>query len=162
VRSLVSLFSLLAIACLAACSRPEPPTIVAERVRVTSIGPTSIALDVTATVTNPNQIDLVARSLTAHIVVAGAYDVGTVEIPVTTVLPAGRATKLDVPLTVNVKDLSGLAALALASSTIPYSVEGTVGLGGDLIHVELPYRLESSIPKDQLVSAAMKGLGAAH
>lgn len=130
--------------------------------RVTSIGPTSIALAVTATITNPNQIDLVARNLTAHIVVAGTYDVGTVDLPVTTVLPAGRATKLDVPLTVNVKDLSGLATLALTSTAIPYSVDGTVGLGGDLIHVELPYRLESSLPKEQLVNAAMKGLGALH
>jgi LEA14-like dessication related protein len=135
---------------------------VPERVRVTSIGPTTIALDVTATVTNPNQIDLVARNLTAHIVVGGTYDVGTVDIPVTTVLPAGRATKLQVPLTVSVKDLSGLATLALTSTAVPYSVDGTVGLGGDLIHVELPYRLESSLPKEQLMNAALKGLGTLH
>jgi LEA14-like dessication related protein len=141
-----------------ACSRPAPPTLVPDRVSITGMSLTTIDLDVTLSVTNPNSIDLVARNLTAHVVIGGKYDVGTVDIPVTTVLAAEKATKLDVPLTVKVTDIAPLAKLAMSSAAIPYTVDGTVGLGGDLLHVDLPYRLSDSVPRDQIVRATLGSL----
>jgi LEA14-like dessication related protein len=143
---------------IAACSRPEPPTIVPERVRLTSFTLARIDLDVTLAVTNPNAIDLVARNLTAHVVIGGQFDVGTVEIPVTTALPAGKTTKLDVPLSVKVEDVAPLARLAMTSAKIPYTVDGTVGLGGDLLHVQIPYHLADAVPRDQIVRATISGI----
>ncbi len=148
----------LCLALAAACSKPAPPTLAPESVRITQITPLRIDFHVVLRATNPNAIDLVARDLTAHVLVAGRFDFGTVDIPVTTTLPAGQTTRLDVPLSVKVADLAPLAQLALTSPKIPYKVDGTVGLGGDLLHVEIPYELGDAVPRDQIVQAAMSSI----
>jgi LEA14-like dessication related protein len=145
----------LPLVAVLACAKPAPPTLTPERVQLTALTPSRIELRVLIRAENPNTIDLVARNLTAAVRVAGKFDVGTVEIPVTTTLPAGRATKLDVPLSVKLNDIAPLAQLAMTSTSIPYTVEGTVGLGGDLVHVELPFTLTGSVPRDQVVQAAL-------
>lgn len=153
------------LACLlavASCTRPSPPTIVPERVRITGLTPTQVDVEVTLNVANPNTLDLVARSLEAHVVIADKFDVGTVEIPVTTVFPAGKTTRLDVPLTVQIRDIAPLAQLALASPSIPYTVDGSVGLGGELLHVAVPYRLSDSVPREQIVRAAFAAVRTLH
>jgi LEA14-like dessication related protein len=144
------------------CDRPAPPTLTPERVRLLQLTNKKVDLDVTLAVDNPNKIDLVAHTLSAHVVVGGSADLGTVEIPVTTVFPAGKSTRLDVPLTVQVSDIASLTALALTSDGIPFSVDGKVGVGGETIHVDLPYRLEGAVPRADLVRAAaasIPGLG---
>jgi len=147
---------------VAGCSKPAPPTLTPEQVRITGITSSQIDLDVTIGAANPNGIDLVARSLTAHVVIAGLFDVGTVDIPVTTVLTARQTTKLDVPLSVKIADAAPLATLAATRATLPYTVDGTVGLGGDLLHIELPYHLADSVPREQILRATLgsiPGLG---
>jgi LEA14-like dessication related protein len=151
-----------ALALLCACSKPSPPTLVPEQVKITAITPQRIDVKVTVRVINPNTIDLVARDLTAHLLIAGRFDLGTVDIPVTTTLPAGQTTRLEVPLSVKVVDLAPMAQLGMATTKIPYSVDGTVGLGGDLIHVEIPYQLEDTVPRDQVVRAAMNAIPGLH
>jgi LEA14-like dessication related protein len=154
--------AVLLVSLVAACSRPEPPTLAPERVQLTGLSPTQISVDVTLDVTNPNTLDLVARSLEAHIIIAKNIDVGTVEIPVTTVFAAGKTTKLDVPLSIQLTDIAPLARLAIAGADLPYTVDGTVGLGGDLLHVTLPYHLSGIVPRDQVARAAMKALPGLH
>jgi LEA14-like dessication related protein len=164
-RAVHSLAALLLALLASACSRPDPPTLVPERVQLKAFSTKQIDLDVVLDVTNPNTIDLVARNLTAHVIVGGQFDVGTIQIPVSTVFAAQHTTKLDVPLSVQVNDLAGLATLALTSPQIPYTVDGTVGLGGDLLHVEVPYKLSGSVPREvvvRAVSAAFPGLGLGH
>ena len=151
-----------ALALATACSKPSPPTLIPERVSITGLTLTQINLEVTIRATNPNSVDLVARSLSAHVVVAGQFDVGTVDIPVTTTLPAGQTTTLDVPLSVKLTDAAPLAKLAMTSASVPYTVDGTVGLGGDLLHVDVPYTLSASVPRDQIIGATLgsiPGLG---
>ena len=146
------------LALLAACNKPEPPTLVPERVKLTGLSSTQMSVDVTLDVTNPNAIDLVARTLEAHIIIGKNIDVGTVEIPVTTVFTKNATTKLDVPLSFQFTDLAPLARLAIAGADVPYTVDGTVGLGGDLLHVTLPYRLSGVVPRDQVARAVVKAL----
>jgi len=148
----------IALFVTAACEKPAPPTLVPERVRITALSPSRIDLDVRLSVTNPNAVDLVARSLDAHVVIGGKFDVGTVEIPVTTVLPARKTTTLDVPLSVRVADVAPLAELALTHTDIPYTVDGHVELGGELLHVTVPYQLSDSVPRDQIVRAALAAI----
>jgi LEA14-like dessication related protein len=152
----VTLSLLLAAAPLAtACARPEPPTISPERVRVTGLSASTLDLDVELSIANPNGIDLVARTLHARVVIAGQYEVGTVDVPVTTTFAAHQTTKLDVPLSVHVQDLAPLAQLAMTQASLPYAVDGTVGLGGDLLHVDLPFRLTDAVSREQLVRATV-------
>ncbi len=141
-----------------ACSKPEPPTLAPDRVRITGLSTSRIDLDVTLRATNPNSLDLVARNLTAHLVLDGQFDVGTVDIPFKTVLPAGQTTSLDVPLSVKIVDIAPLAQLALTKAKIPCSVDGTVGVGGDLLHVDIPYRLTGTVDRDQVLRAAAAGI----
>jgi LEA14-like dessication related protein len=146
------------LALLAACSTPQPPTLAPERVKLTGLSATQVSLEVTLDVTNPNAIDLVARSLEAHIVIGKTIDLGTVEIPVTTVFAKNATTKLDVPLAVQFTDLAPLARLAIAGADVPYTVDGTVGLGGELLRVSLPYRLNGTVPRDQVARAVVTAL----
>jgi LEA14-like dessication related protein len=155
-RALVPLVTLLPL--LLACDKPVLPTLVPERVRITRVSAAEIDFVVTVAATNPNSITLVARSLTAHVKVADQYDLGTVEQPVTTALPAKRTTQLEVPMSVQVKDIAGLAALGATHAKIPYSVDGEVGLGGDLVHVELPYKLSDTVPRDEIIQAALASI----
>ncbi len=153
---------LVLLGLLGACSRPDPPTLVPDKVKVTAMSMSRLDLAVTLKVTNPNSVGLVARTVHAHVVVADKFDLGTVDIPVVTSFPAGKTTPLEVPLSVQVRDVAPLAQLAVTQASLPYTVEGTVGLGGDLLHVDLPFRLADSVPRDQVVHAAMgaiPGLG---
>ena len=147
-----------ACAASSACSRPAPPTLVPERVRLTGLTTARIDLEVALMVQNPNDIDLVARNLTAHFKVADKFELGTADLPVTTVFPAHQSKELTLPLTVKVQDLALLITMAATSSTIPFTVDGTVGLGGELLHVDLPYQLDGTVSRDQILRATVSSL----
>jgi LEA14-like dessication related protein len=149
---------LVAAAVSAGCSKPAPPTIVPEQATMTSLDMLAVHLDVALTATNPNAIDLPVRDVTARIVVGQKYDLGTATIPDAVTLPAGKSTKLDVPVSVKWTDMSALAQLAATSAAIPFTVDGTVDLGGDLLAVSVPFHIAGVVSHDQLVGAALNSL----
>ena len=136
-----------------ACSRPGVPTIAAEQASVTRVDASGITLDVTLTATNPNATDLSVRELTAHLVLGGDRDVGTVTVPEAVTLAAGKPTPLSVQVSLTWSDMGTLAPLALAGADVPYSVDGKLSLGGMLQSIDVPFRLSGSIPRDQMVRA---------
>ncbi len=140
------------------CSRPAPPTIAAERATVTRVDASGITLDLELTATNPNTTDLSVRELTAHLVLSGDRDVGTVTVPDAVALAAGRATPLSVQVSLTWSDLGTLAPLALAGTDVPYSVDGKLSLGGMLRSIDVPFRLSGSIPRDQMIRAAIPAI----
>jgi LEA14-like dessication related protein len=148
---------LVAVVMLAGCSKPSPPTIVPERVAVTRIDLAGIALDLSMSATNPNDVDLSASDVSARVVV-DKHDVGTMTLPRTITLPAGKTTKLDVPLTMKWSDMALLAQLAASHGAVPYSVEGTLDMGGSLLHVGVPFRFDGTITQEQLAGAVMNSL----
>ncbi len=152
-----SAFLLLASLAVA-CSRPVPPTIAAERATVTGIDAAGIAIDVELTATNPNSTDLSVRELTAHLVLSGDRDVGTVTVPDAVTLAAGKTTPLSVKVTLKWSDMGALAPLALAGADVPYSVDGTLSLGGMLQSIGIPFRLSGTIPRDQIIRAALPAI----
>jgi LEA14-like dessication related protein len=143
---------------LAACSKPAPPTIVPESAAVTSMDVLALHLDVTLTATNPNAVDLPVKSVTGKVVVGQKYDLGTATIPEALTLPAGKATKVDVPMSVKWTDMAALATLAAGAATIPFTVDGTVDLGGDALSVSVPFHIAGSVSHEQLVGAALNSL----
>ena len=148
----------LAIALTIGCSKPVPPTLTPDQISLTRIDAEGIALSVAMSATNPNSVDLSASGVTSHLILDKRYEVGTVTLPNTIALPAGQTTKLDVPVSLKWADLSMLGQLATTSGAVPYSVDGTLDMGGTLVHVGVPFHFEGAISHEQILGAAMKSL----
>jgi LEA14-like dessication related protein len=145
-------------AAVAGCSRPEPPHLTPESATVTAVSAAGIDLQVRLDAHNPNKIALSTRSVKASVVLDGKYDVGTVTVAAPLTLPAEKHTRLDVPLSVKWRDLSGIAALAMQSRGVPYQVDGTVSLGVDAINFDVPFRMGGTITHEQLMHAVANSL----
>jgi LEA14-like dessication related protein len=140
-----------------ACSKPQPPTLAPERATVTAVDAQAIHLDVTLTAKNPNSVDLTVSDVTAHVVLAQKIDLGSMTLPKAYTLPAGQATSMDAPMTVPWGDVNALTQLATAES-VPFTVDGTVELGGSLLHVTVPYHLTGTMTRQQLLGATLRSL----
>ena len=151
---------LIATLLVVSCSRPKPPTLTPQRVDVTAVGTAGISLLVQMAALNPNPIDLSARSVTAEVTLDGKNKLGTVTVPHPIDLPAKKWTRIDLPLSVAWADMSSLLVLATAGRSVPYAVDGTVSVGGDVLRAELPFHLTGEITREQLVAATINSLPA--
>lgn len=154
VRALFLVASVLA----ASCSKPSPPTLAPESVSVTRLDPTGIALDLRMSATNPNSVDLTTSGVSSHLVVDKSHDVGTVTLPRTIDLAAGKTTSIDVPVALKWTDVALLAQLAMSTGAIPFAVDGSLELGGNLLHVAVPFHFEGAITHAQILGAMMNSL----
>jgi hypothetical protein len=127
-------------------------------VTVTSLDTTGIALDLRINATNPNPVDLTTSGVTSHLVVDQSHDVGTVTLPRTIVLAAGKTVNIDVPVTLKWADVALLAQLAMSTGSIPYTVDGSLEMGGNLLHVTVPFHLEGAVTHAQILGAMMNSL----
>jgi hypothetical protein len=84
--------------------------------------------------------------------------VGTLSLPKTSTLLAGKTTKIVVPVSVNWPNIAALGRLTAIGNVVPYSVDGTLEMGGTLLHVGVPFHFEGSVPHDQIVSAALNSI----
>ncbi len=150
--------SLLLTALAIACSKPAPPTIAPESATVTAVDLHAVHLSVALTATNPNAIDLPVEDVTAHVVLAGKMDLGTVTLPLAMTLPAGKPTHIDLPVAVQWTDLPALAQMALSPSPVPFVVDGKVELGGQLLRVSVPFEIKGSMTHEQLTGTVSKSL----
>jgi LEA14-like dessication related protein len=160
-RSWISFVACILLAVAAtACEKPALPTFVPVKAVVNAVTPAGVDLTATLTATNPNRIEIPLREVTGHLVLHKTTDLGTITIPFPKTLPAGQTTTMDLPLMVPWKDLLALGQLAGLATDIPYTVDGTVNLGGDLINVEVPYHLEGTVTQAQLLDAARNSISA--
>jgi Late embryogenesis abundant protein len=151
---------LAAMAWAVACAKPAPPTLTPERATLTRIDAQGIELRLELSAANPNAGDLNASEVTSRVVLDKTHELGTATLPGTITLPAGKTTQLDVPISVKWTDMGVLAQLAASGDAVPYAVDGTLVMGGALLHVGVPFHLEGVITHDQIVSAAVKSLPA--
>jgi len=158
--ALVRFALILALSLAVACSKPQPPTIVPLQVRVTRLDPQGIEFHVELAVSNPNSADLSATGINSHIQLSTTQDLGTVRLPKQLTLPAGQTTKIEAPISIAWTHLGALAQFAASGSAVPYSVDGTLDLGGALLHVGVPFHLEGSISRDEIVGVALRSLQA--
>jgi hypothetical protein len=150
---------LLPLASLAlGCSKPVPPTIVPDSATVTSADAQGLHVSVTLTATNPNRVDLPIQDVTAHVVLAGTLDLGTTTLQKAVTLPAGQPTKLDLPFSVPWTDLLALAGLVASPAPVLFTVDGNVDLGGDLVHVSVPFTMKGTMTHEQLMGAASRSM----
>lgn len=148
----------LAASGLLGCSKPRPPTIAPEHATVTGVDPRALHLDVALSATNPNAVDLTVRNVTAHVIVAKTIDLGSTTLAQTMTLPAGKASTIDAPMTIPWTDLVALSQLIGGAAAIPFTIEGSVELGGDLLHLTVPYHLTGAMTQQQLLAATLRSL----
>jgi LEA14-like dessication related protein len=143
---------------LVACAKPEPPKLTPLSAKITSISPLGIDVALKLEAENPNGNDLTARSVTATITLDSRYVLGTVTVPNRINLVAHQKTILDVPVSSRWQDLSSLVTLAAAGKDVPYKVDGTVELGGDLLSIVVPFHLAGTLTREQLAQATINSL----
>jgi LEA14-like dessication related protein len=143
---------------LVGCARPSPPEITPEKVAIGAVTATGVELRATMQAYNPNSFDLTAQEVKAKITLNHTYDVGTVASSKTLVLPSGQRTALDVPLSVTWTDLPEVIALAALAEAVPYAVDGTIAVGGQTLHIDVPFHLEGALTHAQLVEATRRSL----
>jgi LEA14-like dessication related protein len=147
-----------AVFVLAACSKPAPPQITPKEARLVGLGPTGAELVVVVEATNPNRVTLSAQSVTAHAKLDGKWELGTVKIDKPIVLPPNTPTAVETAMTLPWSNMNALGALATAQRPVPYVVEGTVTVGGESLHVDLPFSVSGTLSKEQIAAAALKSL----
>jgi LEA14-like dessication related protein len=149
------LLLLLAVLLLVACKKPLPPQITVKSGQITRIDPQEIEVLLHIDAFNPNSYKLSVRGITANVVVDGRLDLGTVHIDKPVLIGAGERVPLDVPVASQWKDLPAIAQLAALNKTIPYTVKGTVSVGGESLSVDVPYSFDGTITHEQIVKAAI-------
>jgi hypothetical protein len=129
---------------------------------VTRIDGAGIGLDLVLSANNANTVDLTLTEVRSHLVLDGTHDIGTVSVPESVVLAAGKSTQVDVQVSMPWSDVGALAPRAALGGPIPYSVDGSVSLGGVLERVRLPFHAEGSIASADLVKATVRALAPLH
>jgi LEA14-like dessication related protein len=150
---------LLVLPLVVACSavdkaEPKAPDVTADKASVTKISPAGIELLVELGVYNPNSIALQAEALTAKVVLDGNYDMGTVDIPQEVDLPSKQQIHVAVPVDVDWKDATVVAALIALKRDVPYDINGSVKIGVDLFKVSVDFHVKDVITEDQMRQAA--------
>ncbi len=152
--------ALAAFVALTACSKPQPPQLTPQQARVTSVDMNGFDMTVKMDAFNPNAFELSVQSVSAHVLVDGNQDLGTVTTSKPIALAASGHTSIDVPMSVKWKSAAGFAALAASRRPVPYTIDGTATVGGSHLNVDVPFKLQGTLTPEQLQQAGLKSLQA--
>jgi LEA14-like dessication related protein len=158
VRSVLLLLSALALSL--GCSKPDPPVLTPKSAKLSSVTLAGVGFDLSVEAYNPNNVELSARSVTGKVVLDGKYDLGTATMSKPVTLPAGARTMIDVPLALSWHDMTAFAQLAASNRAAPYTIDGTVTIGGERLNVDLPFHMTGTITHEELVQVTTKSLPA--
>jgi LEA14-like dessication related protein len=136
-----------------ACARPQPPSITPRSADVTGATSAGLGLRVHCVIRNRNTFALTVQHVSVRLTLA-SRDLGVTELDSALRLP----TNTDVPLDIEVRapwgDLPGIIAVSMFNENIPYRLDGTARVGGERLNVDVPFRLESTLPRRLLLGAA--------
>ncbi|MCL2723423.1 MAG: LEA type 2 family protein [Polyangiaceae bacterium] len=149
---------LVAAISLAGCAKPEPPELTVKQVKVSRIDLGGIEITVDVETFNPNSIELSARRVTGQVLVDGRYDLGTVTVEKPVVLPAHGKTNIETPLSLSWQSVTTLASIAVSNRPVPYTVKGTVNVGGDRLNIDMPFTTQGTFTAQELAQAAARSL----
>ena len=151
---------LFALFAAVACSKPLPPQLTPKEAKITAIDPTGFDMRVKMEAYNPNGFALEVQSVTAHVIIDGTHDLGTVTASQPISLPANARTLIEVPINMKWKGAVNLATIASSKKPIPYAVDGTATVGGASLNVDVPFKLQGVLTPEQLQQAGLKSLQA--
>lgn len=144
---------------LTGCPKPKPPTLVPKAVQVLGVDPQGITVEMTVEMTNPNGFALSVQSVKARVLMADGSDLGEVNVVQAITLPPSTPTLVKVPMTVRWSGVNMLGMQALSGKDLPFTVKGTVGVGGEKFFVDVPYSVAGVVTQEQLKRAAINSLG---
>lgn len=156
-RTLVVLLALLACLLDTGCSRPQPPRVTPRTGRVTGIDTKGITLTVELDIFNPNRFPIQARSVSGELVLAGSVRAAQVHTTSGVRVPARSQAPATIEARFEWQNVAQVFPLAFATSPLPWAFNGRIGLGGDRLSVELPFRLEGEVTPEQLIRAGLAG-----
>jgi LEA14-like dessication related protein len=149
---------LLLLGAQVGCSKPEPPTIKPHSARLKTVSATGVTLETVLEAHNPNSIPLKARKVTATLTFDKTVKLGPIDVPHKLSLPAGKITKLTVDIPASWESAAQVTGLAASSPKIPYVIEGTVVIGGKNLNAEVPFEIEGTVSRAELLKAGLEGL----
>jgi len=144
---------------LAACAKPEPPTVKPVSLRATAVTPERITLAVELDVHNPNSFPLSVQSVAGMLTLDNGTALGAASAEPRTSLPSQASTPMTVKLEVPWQNLAALAPFALAGTEVPYRFNGTAKLGGEKLNTDVAFVLDGKLTPAQVVELGMRGLG---
>ena len=159
---LVSVVLWLALAAWAIGCSPAPPTLKPKSLVVKSVTPAGLELEVTIDAWNPNSIALETRKVKAHVTLAQRVELGEVTVDSKVKIPANKHADIVVPMTYSWSNLVELGLLAARQDVIPFTVEGTANIGGTSLNVDVPFTIEGTLTRAQLVSLTARSLPKLH
>jgi hypothetical protein len=133
--------------------RPEAPRITARAVAVTQANAAGLALRVDLSARNVSRVDLTVRSIDVRVTLAGR-DLGLAHVPDTTRLPRDVDVPLSIQVTAPWQDLPGILLATALNEQVPYHLNGTARIGGERVNLDVPFQLDSTIPRSVLMGAA--------
>lgn len=139
-------------ACLSACSRPEPPRLTPRSSSISGTTAQGLGLRVQFDAQNNNSIALTLRSLDVKTTIAG-QEQGRARLTQVTRLPAHQTTPLAIAITVPWSNLPGLIFSTSLTENVPYQVTGTARIGSESLSFDVPFTLNSTMPRSVLLSA---------
>jgi LEA14-like dessication related protein len=139
------------------CNRPQSPSITPHLVRVAAVGESGLELDVQLQVHNPNSFPLAAEAVQGTLYVARDQKLGVGQSHPRDSIPAEGSSIVASQLHVGWENLTALAPL-LAFERIPCEFRGDVTLGGESLHITLPFVLTGELSRTQLLQAGLRGL----
>jgi LEA14-like dessication related protein len=147
-----------AVMAIAACSKPQPPEITVKDAKVTAVDMVGLTVSVNAEAFNPNNIPLTIQRVSGSAKIDGKVDLGVVTVSTPMNLPAGARTPIAVPLTMKWQNVTALTSLAAGAPSVPYTVTGTVAVGGEKLSIELPFQVQGTMTREQITQAAIRSI----
>lgn len=134
------------------CSRPTPPRITPRSAEVIGANSQGLGLRIHCVARNINGFALTIQHVSVRLTLA-SRDLGVTELPSVLRLPSN----VDVPMDIEVRapwgDLPGIIAVSLLNENVPYRLDGTARVGGPNLNVDVPFTLESTLPRRVLTGA---------
>jgi LEA14-like dessication related protein len=153
-RSFVILFALA----LASCVKPTPPTVTPKALRVVTIRPTGLELQVELDVYNPNSFPLVVSSVEGVVELGGGVELGRARSSLDGRIPAKTTTPVSSRISVSWTNLPALSPFLLTDQPVEYRFRGTAAVGGERLNVNLPFELQGKLTRAELLQAGIAAL----
>lgn len=155
------LCNLASLCNLAGCAKPQPPAVTPEVARVVRVTGKGVDLQVTLSVKNPNAFALDAQEVEGTLVVEGGKKLGTGRAHPNHSIPAHGTGSVESQVQIAWDDVLALQPF-LSREHVPYTFQGHVTLGGETLHLTLPFEMQGTLTREQLLQAGLRGLFEAH